>query len=373
MNIKGIARSDRKTKNLVKRLKPNEIAIINHADLDEVAARSLVEKKVRAVVNVVSSISDHYPNPGPLQIIEAGIPLIDEAGPKVMEGISEGQEIQILDGVILVDDKIIARGRILTREYVKVRMEQTHAQMEGLLGDFVQNTLEYAKSEIGLISGEYPVPVIRTIFRDRHALIVVRGQNYKSDLMTIKSYVEDVRPVLIGVDGGADALMEFGFQPDMIVGDMDSVSDSTLKCGAEIIVHAYADGRAPGMKRIEAMGLKAITYPAPGTSEDIAMLLAYELGAKLIVAVGTHSNMMDFLEKGRRGMASTILVRMKVGSILVDARGVNQLYHSRVKPVHVAQILLAALLPVGVIMMVSPPIRETLRLLFIQLRLTFGI
>lgn len=373
MHIKSTARSDKKTKNLVKRIQPGEIAIINHADLDEVAARSLVEKKVKAVVNVTSSISERYPNPGPLQIVQAGIPLIDEAGEQVMEDISEGQEIQIVDGAIIVNGKVIARGRPLSEEYIKIKMEQTRSRMGELLSGFVQNTLEYAKSEIGLISGEYPVPVIRTNFKDKHALIVVRGQNYKSDLMTIKSYVEEVRPVLIGVDGGADALMEFGFKPDLIVGDMDSVSDSTLQCGAEIVVHAYTDGRAPGMERIKSMGLEAVTYPAPGTSEDIAMLIAYDLGAQLIVAVGTHSNMMDFLEKGRKGMASTFLVRMKVGSILVDARGVSQLYCNRVKPRHVVQILLAALLPAGVIMLVSPSMRETLRLLLIQVRLLFGI
>jgi uncharacterized membrane-anchored protein len=373
MLIKGTARSDKKTKNLVKRLQPGDIAIINHADLDEVAANSLIEKKVKAVINMVSSVSDKYPNPGPLKIIKAGIPLIDNAGETIMEKVAEGQEIQIKDGDILVGGKIIARGKILTEEYVKMRMELARSRMGEILSDFVENTLEYAKTEIGLISGDYPIPAIKTIFKDRHALIVVRGQNYKSDLMAIKSYVEDVKPVIIGVDGGADALMEFGFKPDMIVGDMDSVSDATLLCGAEIVVHAYPDGRAPGLERIRSMGLDAVTYPAPGTSEDIAMLIAYELGAELIAAVGTHSNMMDFLEKGRKGMASTFLVRMKVGSILVDARGVNQLYRNRVKPRHVAQILLAALLPVAVIMLVSPSMRETLRLIFIQVRLLFGI
>jgi len=373
MYIKSTARSDKKTKNLVKRLQPGDIAIINHAGLDEVAARSLVEKKVKAVVNVTSSISERYPNPGPLKIVQAGIPLIDKAGESVMQNVPEGQEIEILDGAIIVNGKVIARGRPLSEEYIKMKMEQARSQMGNLLSDFVQNTLEYAKSEIGLISGEYPVPPVKTTFKDKHALIVVRGQNYKSDLIAIKSYIEEVKPVLIGVDGGADALVEFGFKPDMIVGDMDSVSDSTLRCGAEIVVHAYPDGRAPGMDRIKSLGLDAVTYPAPGTSEDIAMLIAYDLGAELIAAVGTHSNMMDFLEKGRKGMASTFLVRMKVGSILVDARGVSQLYRNRLKPHHVAQILLAGLLPVAVIILVSPSMRETLRLLFIQVRLLLGI
>lgn len=372
MQIKGVARCDRKTKNLVKRLKPGDIAVIHHADLDEVAARSLVEKRVKAVINAVSSVSDRYPNPGPLDIVRAGIPLIDNAGEIVMD-IEEGTEIEINDGVISVNGRVIARGQVLEEQYIKMKMEQARNGMGDLLSEFVQNTLEYAKTEIGLISGQYPVPAINTFLKGRHVLIVVRGKNYKSDLMAIKSYIKEEKPVLIGVDGGADALLEFGFKPHIIVGDMDSVSDATLLSGAEIVVHAYPDGRAPGLERIKALGLEAITYPSPGTSEDIAMLLAYELGAELIVAVGTHSNILDFLEKGRKGMASTFLVRLKVGSILVDAKGVSQLYKSRIKLRHVAQLFLAALLPVGVIMIVSPSMREILRLLVIQIRLLLGI
>lgn len=372
MNLKGIVKFDLKTKNLVKRLQPGDIALINHEDLDEVAACSLLEARIKAVVNVVSSISEKYPNPGPLKIVQAGIPLVDEVGP-VMDELTEGQEIEIINGKIIVNKKVIAEGKILTEAYIKARMEETRGRMGEVLSDFVVNTLEYAQSEIGLITDEHPSPVTKTSFKGKHALIVVRGQNYKKDLMAIKSYIEDIKPVLIGVDGGSDALIEFGFKPDLIIGDMDSVSDSTLKCGAEIIVHAYPNGKAPGMERIKSLGLEATTYPAPGTSEDIAMLIAYDQGAELIVAVGTHSNMLDFLEKGRKGMASTFLVRMKVGSILVDARGVSQLYGNKIKPKHVAQLLLAGLMPVGVIMMVSPPMRETLRLIFMQVRLIFGI
>ncbi len=128
------------------------------------------------------------------------------------------------------------------------------------------------------------------------------------------------------MDGGADAIRDAGFTPDIIIGDFDSVGEETLRCGAELIVHAYPGGRAPGAQRLEELGLEHLRFELAGTSEDIAMLLAYELGADLIVAVGTHSSMEDFLDKGRAGMASTFLVRLKVGRILIDAKGVNRLY-----------------------------------------------
>jgi uncharacterized membrane-anchored protein len=174
------------------------------------------------------------------------------------------------------------------------------------------------------------------------------------------------------VDGGADALLENGFRPDLILGDMDSVSDEALLCGAELVVHAYPDGRAPGLARVEKLGMTATTMPVPGTSEDAAMLLAHGQGAELIVAVGTHSNMIDFLEKGRAGMASTFLVRLKVGSILVDAKGVNKLYRGRVRARYLVQIAVAALIPVAIVIGLSEPIRQLGRVSFLHLRTIFG-
>lgn len=373
MKFKSIARVDRRTKDLAKRIKPHEIAIINHKDLDEVAAESLAIAKVKAVINAAPSISGRYPNLGPLVLADSGILIIDDVGNKIMEAIPDGQEIEIKDNEIYVDSKLIATGNILSREKILLLMEETKKNLCEVLSSFVDNTITYAQKETGLILNEFPLPEIKTKIAGRHSLIVVRGQNYKEDLKAIKPYIDEVNPVLIGVDGGADALVEFGYKPDMVVGDMDSISDKTLKSGAEIIVHAYPDGRAPGMERIESLGLGALTFPAPGTSEDIAMLLAYENGTELIVAVGTHSNMIDFLEKGRKGMASTFLVRMKVGSILVDAKGVNKLYKSAIKFSYVAQIIFAALIPIAVILLVSPSTQLLIRTLILRIKILFGI
>ncbi|MHB9094452.1 MAG: putative cytokinetic ring protein SteA [Eubacteriales bacterium] len=372
--IRGIARLDRKTKNLVKRLQPGEIAVINHKDLDEVCAQALVDAKVKAVVNASPSLSKNYPNPGPLTLIKAGIYLLDNVGLDVMEKVREESIVEISGDEITVHKEWTGRGNVLTFEKIEKQMEDAKKNIGMVLEKFVQNTIEYARQEQGLLLGDIPVPGTRTVFEKRHTLIVVRGQNYKDDLAAIRSYIEEVKPVLVGVDGGADALREFGYQPDIIIGDMDSISDDALKCGAEIIVHAYPDGRAPGMGIINKLGLKAITFPAPGTSEDIAMLLAYHKGTELIVALGTHTNPIEFLDKGRQGMASTFLVRIKVGSILVDAKGVNKLYRRKVKFRYLAELVAAASVTVAIVAyQLFPVTRQLLRVFWLKLKVALGI
>lgn len=372
LDIRGVVRADRRTKNLTKRLHPGEIALIDHPDLDHVAAESLIRKKVSMVINASSSITGRYPNPGPKMLLDAGIPLLDAVGQECFSCLAEGSIIEVKGARIYQNGELVGKGTLLTPEKIKALMDQAKKNLDLELEKFVQNTLEYAIKEKDLILGGLTFPEIKTQIRGRQVLVVVRGQNYREDLLTIRSYLREVNPILIGVDGGADALLEFGYKPDLIVGDMDSVSDAALRCGAELVVHAYPDGQAPGLTRLQSMGLQAQVFPAPGTSEDIALLLAYEKGADLIVAVGTHSNMIDFLEKGRKGMASTFLVRLKVGSILVDARGVSQLYRTRMRMKYVALILAAAFIPLAVVFAINDPSREWLRLLWIKLRIIFG-
>ncbi|MGE5558165.1 MAG: putative cytokinetic ring protein SteA [Bacillota bacterium] len=364
--IRGKARADIRTKNLVKRIKPNEIAIIDHEDIDQIAAESLVRARVKAVINASSSISGRYPTPGPKIIIDAGIPLVDQAGREIMK-IPDGETIELQGGQILLKGAEIARGHLLTDTIAEAKIKKARNNISGELDNFVQNTLEYALKEKELILG-LAIPEVNTDFIGRHVVVVVRGRNYREDLMMLKPYLAEVKPLLIGVDGGADALLEFNMIPDMIIGDMDSISDEALFCGAELVVHAYPDGRAPGLARLNQLNLQAKKFPAPGTSEDIALLLAYEKGAELIVALGTHSNMIDFLEKGRNGMASTFLVRLKVGSRLIDARGVSRLYKVRGKFRYLLQVVMAAMIPVIIIALVSEPVQRFWQLLKFFLR-----
>jgi uncharacterized membrane-anchored protein len=359
----AIARVDTRTKRLVKRVQPGEIMVIDHADLDRVAAETIVEAQAGAVINAADSISGRYPNLGPLLVCAAGIPLIDGVGSEVMAAIEDGQVVTISGGDVLVDGTVVGSGVRQSMQLLEDRIETARQSMGAELERFAENTLSYLSQERHLLLDEPDIPEIALDMKDRHVLIVVRGAEYKDDLDTLRrsGYVGEMRPLLVGVDGGADALLEIGQVPDLIIGDMDSVSERALRCGAALVVHGYEDGRAPGSKRLNDLGLDHVVYSAAGTSEDIAMLLAYEKGAELIVAVGTHSSMVEFFDKGRAGMASTFLVRMKVGPILVDAKGVSRLYHHTVRKGDLALLVLSAVFTLVVIIVISEPVRLVLR------------
>jgi len=352
--VRAEVRLDRRTKKLTKRLQPGEIAVIDHVDLDRVSAEALVSCQVGAVVNAAPSISGRYPNLGPQILLEAGIPLVDDVGPEIFTRLAEGDQVRVHEGVVYRGDEVIAKGTEQTAETVSESLAAAKAGLANQLEAFVANTLEYMRRERDLLIDGVGVPDVATSLEGRHALIVVRGYHYREDIATLRPYIREYRPVLIGVDGGADALLEAGYKPDMIVGDMDSVSDEALTCGAELVVHAYRDGRAPGLKRVKDLGLDAVVFPATATSEDIAMLLADDKGASLIVAVGTHANMVEFLDKGRAGMSSTFLTRLRVGSKLVDAKGVSRLYRSRISGWSLLLLVFGAFIAMTVAVLVSP-------------------
>ena len=345
-----VVRLDRRTKNLTKRLRPGEIAVIDHVDLDRVSAEALVDCKVAGVVNVADSISGRYPNLGPEILVEAGIPLVDGVGREVFSILHEGENVRLDEGTLYRGHEAVAKGLAQDSKTVAELMEEARAGLSMQLEAFTANTLEYLRREKDLLLDGVGVPEIHTPMEGKHVLIVVRGYDYRDDLVALKSYIREYRPVLIGVDGGADALVENGYVPDLIVGDMDSVKDETLKSGAEVVVHAYRDGRAPGSERLERLGVESIEFPATGTSEDVAMLLADSKGASLIVAVGTHNSLVEFLDKGRSGMASTFITRLRVGAKLVDAKGVGRLYRSRVSTFQVVALIVAGLFAVGMAM-----------------------
>jgi uncharacterized membrane-anchored protein len=352
--LTGVARMDRRTKTLTKRLNRGDVAIIDHVDLDRVSAESLVSAGVCAVINVAPSISGRYPNLGPEIVVAAGVALVDTVGEDIFTDVSEGDVVRVEDDTIYLDDRAIAKGDVQTLETVAASMAEARAGLAVQLEAFAANTMEFLRRERDLLLDGSGVPDIRTPLEGRHVLIVVRGYDYRDDLATLRPYIREYRPVLLAVDGGADALIESGYKPDIIVGDMDSVSDNALRCGAELVVHAYRDGRAPGMQRLEDLGLPAVTFPAAGTSEDIAMLLADEKGASLLVAVGTHATLVEFLDKGRAGMASTFLTRLRVGGKLVDAKGVSRLYRARITNSTLLLLILATLVTLIVAASISP-------------------
>lgn len=365
------ARVDSRTKDLLMRVRPGEVAVIDHEDIDRLSAEGLVRAKVGAVVNAAQSISGRYPNMGPLLVAAAGIPLVDDCGSRVMEAIEEGQDVRIVGGVVFVGGRAVAHGHVQTLDSLESRLEEAKHLIGSELEKFAENTLAYMREERELVLEGVRVPETRHEFEGRHVMVVVRGYDYRQDLQALTSYIRDVKPILIGVDGGADALVELGYDPDVIIGDFDSVSNQAITCGAELIVHTYEDGRAPGAGRLEDLGLEYVPFQAKGTSEDIAMLLAYEKGAELIVAVGTHASMVEFLDKGRSGMASTFLTRLRVGPVLVDAKGVNKLYGVRLRKRDVVLLILAALFTMLLVISISESFQLFLKGIWIQLTSLF--
>ncbi len=375
--VMGVARVGRRTKDLAKRILPGEIAVIDHEDLDTVATESLIAAGVVAVVNAAPCISGRYPNAGPLLLPAAGVTVLDGVGKDVMDEVEDGTAV-LIDGdrVLAFTDPdrpegdLVAHGDRQDIGTFGVVLEKARTTMGAELQRFAENTLTYIQREGHLLVDEPDIPDIDVDFRGRQVLVVVRGVDYKKDLELLRrsGYLKEQKPLLVGVDGGADAFLEMGMVPDVIIGDMDSVSERALRCGAALVVHGYADGRAPGSELLDELGLEHSVFASVGTSEDIAMLLAYERGAELIVAVGTHSHMVDFLDKGRPGMASTFLVRLKVGPILVDAKGVNRLYTTHVGTRDLLPLVLAAIITMVIIGVVSEPIRTVVRGLVLPLR-----
>jgi uncharacterized membrane-anchored protein len=329
--IAGTARLDRRTKDLIRRLNPGDIAIIDHRDIDRVAADALVSAGVAAVVNASPSISGRYPNGGPIRIVSAGIPLLDAVGSDIMDQIREGEQLELRDGALWRHDEKLAVGDVLVAEDIETRMEEARLTIGAELQTFARNTLAYIETEAQITFEPLQLPPLHARIRGRHALVVVRGHDYEHDLKALRAYIREYDPVLIAVDGGADALLAIKHRPDIIIGDFDSLSQTAMTCGAQLIHHRHPDGRAPGHAQLLAAGVPYDEFVAEGMSEDAALLLAYEAGAALIVAVGTHATMVEFLDKGRRGMASTFLTRLRLGPVLVDAKGVSRLYEGRVR------------------------------------------
>jgi uncharacterized membrane-anchored protein len=370
--VVGPAKVDRRTKDMIRRLVPGDIAVIDHVDLDRVAADGLIEAGVAAVVNASESISGRYPNGGPIRVVRAGIPLLDAAGEGLLDRVREGDTLRLVDGEIWCDDEVVATAKVLTEPEIEAEMEEARAAIGAELERFADNTLEYVRREARLTFEPLTLPPLHTKFAGRHALVVVRGHDYRSDLAALRSYIREYRPVLIGVDGGADALLEVGLKPDVIIGDFDSVSEPGLHCGAELVHHVHPDGRAPGRENLVAWGVDYFEFVAEGTSEDVAMLLAYESGSQLIVAVGTHATMVEFLDKGRRGMASTFLTRLRLGPALVDAKGVSRLYEGRVRRLDMVLLVGAAVLAMVVVGIVAEPIHVFMRGLWVTLKDVFS-
>jgi len=363
----------RRTKELVKRLEPGDVAVIDHLNIDRIAAEELIATGVRAVVNASESTDGRYPNAGPLLLARAGVSLVDVVEGDPFELLREGETVTIVGGALSLDGRAVLHGEALDVAELERRFEQQRDRVDEALAAFAENTVAHVRQETDLLAGGIEFPPTATSFRDRHVLIVVRGDRHRRDLKALRAYIRDVRPVVVAVDGGADGALEAGLTPEIILGDMDSASDAALCCGAELIVHAYPDGRAPGRDRLLKMGLEHALVPAAGTSEDVAMLMAYEKGADLIVSVGAHFNLIEFLDRKRAGMSSTFLTRLRIGEKLVDAKGVSRLYNPGSGLGPVAPFVAAFAILLAILVIVSPALGDLVDLLWLKLKIWLGL
>jgi len=357
----------------VKKLETSDIAVIDHRNLDRIAAEELAGCGVRAVINISPSSDGSYPNAGPLTLVRAGVPLVDVPDPGLMERLSDGDQVVIDGGRVLLDGELLAEGRLLEVDELASELDDQRRRIDRALHEFTENTMSHIREEAELLSGTIDFPETRTGFRDRHVLIVVRGTDHLKDLRALRAYIRDMRPVLIGVDGGADAIVKEGMRPDIVLGDMDSAREGTLRTAAELIVHAYPDGSAPGADRLRELGLDYTVVPAAGTSQDVAMLLASEKGASLIVSVGAHFNLVEFLDKQRGGMSSTFLTRLRIGETLVDAKGVSRLYNPGLSLSHFSLFLSAFAVLLVIVVLTTPALENLVDLLWLKIKVVLGL
>jgi uncharacterized membrane-anchored protein len=393
----------RATKLLVGRLRAGEVAVIDHAGLDRVSAEDMISAGVAAVLNCSRSSSGSYPNLGPLLLAEAGVLLVDLPDDSLFGLLSDGDTVTVrVHGAgadVVHHGCLLASGDVLEQARLRAETEARKLEVGEALERFARNTIEHMREERELLAGRIDLPRFRTDFRDRPALVVVRGVDRARDLRALRPFIRDTRPVLVAVDGGADALLDAGLTPDMIVGDMDSASEAALlgaRAGrTELVVHCYPDGHAgrgaaagegagewagdrasgnaagwaPGTQRLQLLGLPYKLVPAPGMSQDVAMLIAAEKGARLIVSVGAQLNLVEFLDRDRQGMSSTFLTRLRVGEILIDAKGVSRLYRPLPGLAPLLVVLLAGLAAIVAIVWSTPLLRDLLGLLWSKLGL----
>ena len=372
--IEGTARLGGRTKHLVKRLQPGDVAVIDHVNVDRIAAEELIACGVTAVVNASPSSDGKYPNAGPLMLARAGIRLVDAPDVPVFDLLRDGQAVAVTgEGSVEFGGKEVLRGTVLTVPELERELAAQRERIDEVLAEFAENTVEHIRQETDILTGSIDFPPTRVSFRDRHVLIVVRGERHRHDLKALRAYIRNVRPLIVAVDGGADGVMEAGLRPDVILGDMDSASDAALSSGAELIVHAYPDGGAPGRRRLVEMGLEHKVVPAAGTSEDVAMLMAFEKGADLIVSVGAHFNLIEFLDRKRGGMSSTFLTRLRIGEKLVDAKGVSRLYRPSSTLMPVIFFVVAFLVLLTILIITSPALNDVFELFWLKVRIWLGI
>jgi uncharacterized membrane-anchored protein len=350
----GIARVDRDVDRLLRRVGFGDVAVIDALDLDRITADALVEAGVSAVINASPSISGRYPNLGPEVLVVNGVMLIDDTGPDVFKKVKEGARIRLHDGGVYAGDRRLVLGTERGDHEISELMHEAKRGLVAHLEAFAGNTIEFIRSESPLLIDGIGIPEIDVDLNRRHVVIVAEEASATDDLKCLKPFIKEYQPVLVGVGTGADVLRKAGYRPHLIVGDPDIMTADVLKCGAHVVLPADADGHAPGLERIQDLGVGAMTFPAAGSAADLALLLADHHGASLIVTAGHTATIEEFFDRSRQhSNPSTFLTRLKVGQKLVDAKAVATLYRNRISGGAIALLVLAMMIAVIVALWVS--------------------
>ncbi|MDQ1741986.1 MAG: hypothetical protein QOE23_325 [Pseudonocardiales bacterium] len=348
--ITGVARLDRRVGRLLNRLNSGDIAVIDIADLDRSTADALVAAGVSVVVNAQPSISGRYPNLGPEVLVQHGIALLDEVGTEIFAEVKEGSRLRLDEDVLYIGDRVAARGIRQDADSIRAAMRAAKAGLSAQLQAFAASTQQHMEREKELLLDGVGLPELSTRFRGRHVLLVAKGYDYKADLRSLKHYIREFRPILVGVDAGADVLRDAGYEADLVIGNLDEISDAALREAAEVVAHADHHGRVEGLARVQDLRIEPVVFASAGTSEDAAMLLADAGSARLIVTVGMRATLEEFLDAGRGGIASTVLTRLKIGGRLVDAKAAAQLFQTRVSALSLVLLAVAAALAIAVVL-----------------------
>src|SRR6201992_3114014 len=327
----GTARVDRNIDRLLRRVCPGDIVVLDVLDLDRITADALVEADIAAVVNASPSVSGRYPNMGPEVLVNNGVTLIDETGPDIFKKVKDGAKIRLYEGGVYAGERRLIRGTERTDHDIADLMREAKSGLAAHLEAFAGNTIEFIKSESPLLIDGIGIPDTDIDLRRRHVVIVADELDATEDLKALKPFIKEYQPVLIGVGSGADTLRKGGYRPQIIVGDPDQISTDPLQCGAQVVLPADADGHAPGLERIQDLGVGAMTFPAARSAVALALRLADHHGAALLVTAGHTANIETFFDRTpTQSNPSTFLTRLRVGEKVVDAKAVATLYRNHI-------------------------------------------
>lgn len=354
--VHGPARIHRRTASLLGRLHVGDVAVLDHLDMDRETAQALIDAGVVAVVNSGPMVSGRFPNLGPERLVEAGVLVVDSAGPEMFDRLRDGTDVRIDAGSLHAGDTLVATGREVTADLVRSEMGRARSGLSAQLESFTHNSTEFLRREQDLLLHGHGVPRTATAMAGRPVVVTVRSHGWQDELRGIKPFVREQRPVLVGVDHGADALVEAGHRPDVVVvsGVDDLPSAAVLRKARDVVVLVERGAPRSATEQLQRLGIRPLRFETTATAEDAALLLASAREASLIVGVGMHATLDEFLDRRRAGLASTFLTRLKVGPDLVDASAVPQLYDGAVRPRHLVGALVAGVIAVAAAVSVTP-------------------